>query len=126
MMGPQQRMSLFVLVSLLLIAVPVLAQENACPEIVQSALDTAGERCSSTGRNEACYGNVNLQAVPQSGVDNFTFSAPGDIVAVSDIEQLTLSSRVEEAGEWGVALLQLQASLPDSVPGQNVMFVLFG
>jgi len=119
-------MSGFLLMSFVLMVIPVLAQEMTCPEIAQAALDATGEFCGSTERNEACYGNVSLEASPQSGVDDFTFSAPGDIVPVSDIESLTLSSRIEEAGEWGVALLQLQATLPDSMPGQNVTFVLFG
>src|SRR5690606_20836366 len=27
---------------------------------------------------------------------------------------------------WGVALMQIQANLPDTLPGQNVTFLLFG
>jgi hypothetical protein len=32
----------------------------------------------------------------------------------------------EDAGTWGVAVLQVQANLPDTVPGQNVTMLLFG
>jgi hypothetical protein len=59
-------------------------------------------------------------------VDDFTFSAPGDMVAVSAVESLTLASQVADEGEWGVALMQLQANIPDTTPGQNVTFLLFG
>ncbi len=118
------RISVVVLMSL--VGASVLAQEATCPAIVQAALDATDEQCSATGRNEACYGNINLEAIPQAGVETFTFSTPGDIVPVSAVQNLTLSSRVEEAGEWGIALLQLQANLPESLPGQNVTFLLFG
>jgi hypothetical protein len=32
----------------------------------------------------------------------------------------------EEEGTWGVAVLQVQANLPDTLPGQNVTMLLFG
>ncbi len=120
------RISVTVLASLLVVGTTALAQDATCPEIVQAALDATDEQCSATGRNEACYGNVNLEATPQPGIDDFTFRTPGDLVAVSAVESLTLSSRVDDTGEWGVALMQLQANLPESLPGQNVTFLLFG
>jgi hypothetical protein len=110
----------------LLCIVPMVAAQLDCPTIVQAALDATDEQCSATTRNQACYGNVNLQATPQPDIDNFTFSTPGDMVAVSAIESFSLSSQVEESGEWGVALMQLQANIPDTLPGQNVTFLLFG
>src|SRR5258705_11860560 len=122
MMVSRLRIFVLLLVYLLVTGITVLAQEKTCPEIVQAAIAATDAQCSTTGRNQACYGNVNLEAIPQPGIDNFSFSTPGDIVAVSDIENLTLSSKVEESGEWGIALLQLQANLPDSLPGQNVTF----
>jgi hypothetical protein len=110
----------------LLVCVTRVAAQSDCPTIVQAALDATDEQCSGTGRNEACYGNVNLQATPQPDVSNFTFSTPGDLVAVSALQSLSLSSQVEEAGEWGIALMRLQANIPDTTPGQNVTFLLFG
>lgn len=119
------RVGKWTLLALIMCAAPVLAQLD-CPSIVQAALDATDEQCSATGRNQACYGNINLEAIPQAGVEEFIFNAPGDMVAVSAVESLSLSSRVAEAGEWGIALLQLQANLPDSLPEQNVIFLLFG
>jgi len=120
------KINIIMLMSLFLFGTGVVAQGQTCPEIVQTALDATDEQCSSTGRNQACYGNVNLAATPQPGVGDFNFSAPGDRVAVSVIASLSLNSRIEEEGEWGVALMQLQANLPDTLPGQNVTFLLFG
>jgi uncharacterized protein YgiM (DUF1202 family) len=126
MTGLCSKITIAVLMNLFLGGVVALAQEPTCPEIVQAALDATDEQCSSTGRNQACYGNVNLEATPQPNVADFNFSTPGDIVAVSAVESLSLSSRVEDVGEWGVALMQLQANIPDTTPGQNVTFLLFG
>ena len=33
---------------------------------------------------------------------------------------------LKTVGEWGVSLMQLQANLPDTLPGQNVTVLLFG
>jgi hypothetical protein len=102
-----------------------LAQDN-CPQIVDKALAAADQFCQNVGRNQACYGNFNLTAEPQPGVNNFTFSKVGDIVNVSALRSMTLSPMDTSQGAWGVALLRLQANLPDTIPGQNVTFLLFG
>jgi hypothetical protein len=106
-------------------SVAMLAQTDACPEIVKTALKTVGEVCQSTGRNEACYGNLTLKAEPQANVD-FTFDKPGDTISLSKIKALTLSPFNSEQGIWGVALMKIQANLPDTLPGQNVSFLAFG
>jgi len=101
---------------LLLVPALVFAQGD-CPTIVQEALTATHQVCAATGRNQACYGNVTLNAVPQPGVSDLHFSQPGDLTAVSGIQALTLSSRVLDSGEWGIALMSLQANLPDILPG---------
>src|SRR5262249_14818906 len=70
--------------------------------------------------------NVSLTAEPQPGVSNFKFERDGDIVDVNDISTLKLEPLDEAAGTWGLVLMQLQADIPDSLPGQNVTFLMFG
>lgn len=103
-----------------------LAQGTDCPDLVSKALAAADEACQATGRNQACYGNVDMTAEPQPGVDNFAFTKSGDIVDVSDLRTIHLSPMIVEENKWGVALLRLQANLPETLPGQNVTFLLFG
>ncbi len=111
----------------LLISVSVAAaQGQQCGELVEQAITAVQDACADTGRNQACYGNVALEASPREGVEDFVFDQQGDLVDVSDIDTLTLSSLDEVAGEWGVALLRIQANIPDTLPGQNVTFLLFG
>lgn len=102
-----------------------LVQAQECASIVQEALDYTDQTCSATARNQACYGNLTIEAVPQADATTFKFDAPGDIVDVSMIQTLKLSEMIVPQ-EWGVALLNIQADLPDTVPGQNVTVLLFG
>jgi len=115
------------LFSLLLFLAPTLAlAQTDCPSIVQTALDAADVLCQNIGRNQACYGNIDISAQPQATAENFRFQVVGDTVNVSDLVSLRLSPMNEQTGAWGVALLRLQANLPDTLPGQNVTFLLFG
>lgn len=100
------------------------AQSEAvdCPILVETALNAADEACSATGRNQACYGNLVIDA---STREPATFETTGDIVQVSNIESLELASMNVARNEWGVALMRVQANLPDTLPGSNVTFLLF-
>lgn len=99
---------------------------DVCATIVRSALSAVNAACTETSRNEACYGNTSGQAIAAEGVDDLIFENVGDIAAINQIQTLLLSPLDPDADEWGVALMQLQANLPDTRPGQNVTFLLFG
>ncbi|NWG18361.1 MAG: hypothetical protein HXY41_17190 [Chloroflexi bacterium] len=103
-----------------------LAQGFTCPNIVETALEVVDQFCAKTGRNQVCYGSVRLAAEPKPGVEDFEFRKTGDLISVADLQNLRASAMNVEAGEWGVALMRLQANLPDTLPGQNVTFILFG
>jgi hypothetical protein len=104
----------------------ILAQVVSCPDVVRAALETTKQSCEPTGRNQACYGNSNLQAEPQANIPNFNFSKPGDLVNVESVKTLRLSPFDQQTHTWGVAIMKVQANVPDTLPGQNVTFVLFG
>lgn len=118
----------FLFVTLILLPSVVIAQSmnNTCPDIVNTALESADLMCGDLERNEICYGNFKLNATPQDGVDDFYFDRVGDKVSVSDLSSLQLSPMDESTGEWGVAVMLLQANLPNTLPGQNVTIILFG
>ncbi len=115
--------SVFILLFSVVI-LPVIAAD--CPTIVKTALDATNDACSSIGRNQACYGNIKLSAEPQANAAAFNFTKPGDLAEIGGMKSLTLSPLDAAADTWGVALMKVQANLPDSLPGQNVSFVLFG
>lgn len=97
-----------------------------CPALVQEALDTTDTVCAVVDRNRVCYGNIMAEAQAQEGISPLTFETPGDQVEVADIHALQLSVMDLSADIWGVAIMKLQANLPDTLPGQNVTIVLFG
>ncbi len=108
------------------LSLPVTAQSDQCPAFIDGVLNQVSERCAATGRNQACYGHVALDAEFRPAVSPVTFTQPGDLTDVVALEGLRLRAFDLETNTWGVALMKLQANLPAALPGQNVTFVLFG
>ncbi|MCU0481131.1 MAG: hypothetical protein MUE54_07960 [Anaerolineae bacterium] len=104
----------------------ILAQSGVCPDIVAAALDSAENFCLDKGRNTLCYANFMGEATPLDGEEDFIFEQVGDVVSLNDLGTLTLAPMDTDNGTWGVALMQMQANLPDTLPGQNVTFLIFG
>ncbi len=104
----------------------VVAQADDCPALVQNAIQAVGNLCSSTGMNQACYGNLSLKADPQPDVTNFVFDKPGDVARIANVKSLRVDPFDDVKKEWGVALMRLQANIPDTLPGQSVSFLVFG
>lgn len=105
-------------------AAPGIAQSDSCTPLIRNTLATVDRDCRDTDRNQACYGHLLLDVVTRA--PGMRFERTGDIVDLAQIESLTTYALDETAGTWGVALLRVQANLPDSLPGQNATFVLFG
>lgn len=114
------------LVLVLSVSVGALAQDNFCRRLIETALEATDEICSPTLRNQACYGHDTLQAQPQTGLETFNFDEVGDIVEVAHIKSMRLSAMDLDNETWGVALMNLQANLPDEDPNQNIKLLLFG
>lgn len=105
---------------------PASGQDDTCPVIVRTAIDATESACAGLGRNQVCYGNNLIELTPQEGITALTFEQTGDIVNIVDVETLRLNPLDEATGTWGVAVMKIQANIPDTMPGQNVTFVLFG
>jgi hypothetical protein len=108
-----------VLLLLLWVTASTIAQD--CPDYVTETLAEVANTCSGIARNEACYGNTDLVVETNADV---IFENPGDIINIGDIESMSISGA--QSGEWGVALMSLQADLPYTIPEQNVTVLLFG
>lgn len=118
------------LVLLILSGLSVTAQGPTpanCPQIVQTALQSVENACQGMGRNETCYGHNRVDAVFWQARDDLVFSAPADRVPLIDVRQIATARMDLDAGQWGVAALQLHGpDLPRTLPGQAVMFLLMG
>lgn len=100
-----------------------LTQAADCPAFVEQAIDKVSTRCGAVGRNQVCYGN---DAIDAEFATSVTFALPGDRAGVRDLRHLTTAPLLPETGTWGVAVLALQADLPDNLPGENATFIVFG
>lgn len=105
-------------------SVALVQAQASCPPQVMNALSTAVQACDELGRNQACYANLSLEA--QTRTPSTTFANVGDVANVADLQVLRLSALDLANNVWGIALLNLQASLPDSLAGQGVRLVLLG
>ena len=97
-----------------------------CPALVQDALSRVEQLCTDTGRNQICYGHSVLLAEPRPEIRDALLSTPGDITDIHNVNRVRLFPMDVDLGQWGVALMRVQANLPNSLPGQNVLFLLFG
>ncbi len=96
-----------------------------CQEIMTRAMDALANTCSSVGRNSACYGSSNIKA-EANGSNPLKFNAPGDQTGIQNIRSMSTSPLDEKGGTWGLSVMKVQANLPDTMPGQNVTFLVFG
>ena len=96
-----------------------------CDQLVTLAETSVGLVCNGIGRNQACYGNhlVSVQFQPNS---TLKFQQSGDTVDLLQIKRLSTSPLNMQSHDWGIAVIKAQANLPDSLPGQNVTFLLYG
>lgn len=117
---------LFVLLAFTTVLAQNAAQDTTCGAFVQQAMSQVESGCGETRRNQACYGYVSLEATPREGVTTLQFTRQGDLANVADLSSVQLDPLDTEADTWGIVLMKLQASLPETLPGQNVTFLLFG
>jgi hypothetical protein len=102
------------------------AQTADCPTIVEQALTAVGDACADLERNQVCYGYNQVFAVDAENAVLPDFAAEGDVVDAARVTRISTTALDTAANQWGVAVLSLQATLPDTAPGQNVTFIIFG
>ncbi len=105
---------------------PVQGQADQCPALVNDALNQLETRCEGTNRNFACYGNNNVLAQFTRDVAPEFFTQPGEIAQLIELENIETQPLDLENNTWGVALMNVQANLPNTLPGQSVVMLLFG
>ncbi len=106
-------------------AVEIQPSPMSCDGLVAAALERADSFCRSLGRNQACYGSSLVRAELAEGSGE-KFSGVGDVANLSAIRSLSTAALDVEEQVWGIAFLKVQADLPDTLPGQNVTFLLYG
>ncbi len=113
---------------LLFSALAVSAQTTGgvCPGAVNEALAQLGQNCAAMGRNTACYGFNNVATEFNVPVAEGFFTTTNERAELATINMLRTAPLDLTTDQWGVSLLNVQANLPDALPGQGVVFVLLG
>lgn len=107
-------------------AQPAVPGGSACSPLVEQALIEVGNNCSDLSRNTGCYGYDQVNASFASEVAEDFFDQPADRAELIGLRTLQ-TSPLDLTGEtWGVAVLNVQANVPNTLPGQAVTFLLFG
>lgn len=130
MFGLRQALPFALLIALALMPGAARSQppviDDICPVIVDKALDAVGTHCTGLERNRACYAYVRVDATFAVAVDDDVFSEPADITDIALLRSLQTTALTPEDDLWGVAVLNVQANVPLTLPGQAVMFLLLG
>ncbi|MFW5748295.1 MAG: SH3 domain-containing protein [Chloroflexota bacterium] len=109
---------------------PGLAQEQpddpTCPVVIDSVLTAIEQNCTDVSRNSACYGNNRVEVQFVSEQPPGTFDAPADQAALALLREIRTSPLDLARELWGVAVMNVQANVPDTLPGQAVTFILMG
>jgi hypothetical protein len=120
------RSKLWPLFVTMLISIKLLAQGNACEEILLPTLEQVSDICQSIERNEICYGNNEVEA-SFSGDSPISFANPADRAPVPMLNSLHTSAYDSATGRFGVAVMKVQTSnIPNTLPGQILTFLLMG
>jgi hypothetical protein len=122
---------LLLLIGSLLLITPSLIQaqqigDETCTALVKQALDAVGNSCTEMDRNNACYGYnlVSAQFAEETASENF--SVPSDRTGLTNLTNIQTAALDAELETWGIAVMNVQANVPGSLPGQAVVFLLLG
>ncbi|MCU0497620.1 MAG: SH3 domain-containing protein [Anaerolineae bacterium] len=107
-------------------AQPAVPGGNACTALVEQALIDVGNNCSDLARNSGCYGYNQVSASFVTEVAEDFFDQPADRADLISLQSMQTSPLDLDGQTWGVAVLNVQANVPNTLPGQAVTLLLFG
>ncbi len=117
-----------IIILLLLTAWGASAQAglDACPAFIDQALLQLGSNCADMARNSVCYGYNRVDASFARAVADTFFSVPSDRADLIDLSTIQTTPLAIEANRWGIAVMNVQANVPNTLPGTAVTFLLMG
>ncbi|MCL4252884.1 MAG: LysM peptidoglycan-binding domain-containing protein [Anaerolineae bacterium] len=103
-----------------------MAQPNECADLVERAILALEDNCDSLDRNSACYGYNAVSAVFSQVVPTDYFTRPADKAGLLDLLSIQTAPLDVDTDRWGIAVMSMQANLPNTLPGQAVTVLLLG
>jgi hypothetical protein len=124
------RLSILLVLSLILILSVKVGQAQTepsdCPQFVEKALSELDQNCGGLERNSACYGYNRVDATFAQNVSDTFFSKPADRSGLANLDTIETAALDVSQAYWGIAVLNVQANIPNTLPGQAVTFILLG
>lgn len=102
---------------------PGHAQADACPVLVDQAMEAVGQNCTDLERSSACYG---FESATAQFTSSLTFASPADRAELTELESLQTVPFDPANTHYGVTVLNVQANIPAAHPGEAVTMVLLG
>ena len=99
---------------------------GSLPPLAEDALVAVGNNCSGLDRNSVCYGFDRVGATFAEEVAEDFFSMPTDRTGLTIVQSIQTASFDPALDQWGIAIMSLQANVPNSLPGQAVVLMLLG
>jgi hypothetical protein len=99
---------------------------NACSALALEAMNQSATNCDGLSTNIACYGYNRVSVLFNRDVPEDLFSKPADRADLPDLQSIETSAYDQASDFWGVAVMKLQANIPNTLPGQSVTFILMG
>lgn len=110
----------------ILMSVGLAVGQQACSLLVEQAIQAVDDNCSDLDRNTACYAYNQVQATFLQDVSNDFFSNPSDRADLTYLDTIQTTPLDEDNDLWGIAMMSVQANVPNTLPGQAVIFMLMG
>jgi hypothetical protein len=104
----------------------IQAQGATCPAFIEQALDVLEDHCEALGRNAACYGFNRVDATFAQAIEPEFFSQPSDRAELTTLQSIRTAPLNLALERWGIAVMNVQANVPNTLPGQAVTFLLLG
>ncbi len=98
-----------------------------CSQLIPLVQKNLSANCNSLEPDLLCYGNrsVGVEYVPNVTPDK-PFVQVGDFVPLKVLKSINTGPLNLQTGEWGLAVMKIQATVPGATAGQAVTFVLYG
>lgn len=96
----------------------------ACEALVSQRFQILGNICDSLSLNQICYGNNTL--IAEFSENPTAFEQPSDTADLFYLNSLQTLPYNADTNEWGIALMKIQADLPNTLPGQAVSIIVMG
>ncbi|MEM6526970.1 MAG: SH3 domain-containing protein [Chloroflexota bacterium] len=114
------------LLLMLILGAGIVRAQDTCSAQVQEAMARLDQNCAEMGRNTVCYGNTQIQATFAETPLELQFAVPSDRIALNFLAGLRAGPLDENEETWGLAVMNTQANLPGTLPGQGVVMLVMG